>query len=260
MKRDADLNGNDEDVITTDPADAKVVLALEAKIRQLVGSGNRWLKEVSERPAAMSQLASARLGQGGRDAFDTAYRLTTAAHDHLRAMLPFLAPGLPALPQFALFTLLRGASEAGVVAAHLLDPAIAPRKRVARELAYRLENLRQQRPAQLDMAKAQATTAERAKRMIEEANQHYEERIAKLRDQAAAWSIETDAGTTTFDAESLRGKVMELHGWYLIPDDPGLGRVVYRYLSGQAHAYQWAQIRPSRSTPSAEPGVSRVRK
>jgi len=80
---------------------------------------------------------------GLRDSYSMAHLLLFSAEDHLRTILAIRDAG--PLPQFALYTLLRAASEAAVRSRYLLDASITETQRLARALNERLDNVIEQR-------------------------------------------------------------------------------------------------------------------
>jgi len=158
------------------------------------------------------------------------------------------------IPQYAMYSLIRAAGEAAVRAAYLLDPSLSESGRSPRMLAYRWENLLQ----------AVAATKLLGPREAAEAEKFLDERRDYLLANAARLGVEatTRGRELVFDGNSLQRWNVRLFRDFLIEgdkdDDRAHGELIYRYLSGQSHAYQWAQVRPSRGRPSSDPEVSLV--
>jgi len=198
-------------------------------------------------PAAPgSPSARARSGQTW-DAYELVGLFQYSGEDHLRAMLILFEGRL--LPTYALFTLLRAAAEAIVRCAYLLDPGITESQRLARALNVRLVNLIQQNKAAPDEV-LQAS------------------RVAYLEQRAADNGIvvfkSAKNNVVTHFSEPRRNEV-ELFARYVKPLEAGsgaeapVGKMLYRYLSGQVHSMLWVKLSQAESVSTDEPGMSSVK-
>lgn len=206
--------------------DRAVLQPVGDRLRRLVAiTTTNLVHDATYRPVADSRIDNAKKADLA-DAYDQANQRLVSAEDHLRSVLNLLAPEI-ILPQFSLFTLIRGAAVATVHARHLLDPTIDERIRLERGLSARLYNLKQQQKVRPDLQ-----------------GSHFNERVNNLRKRAAANGIKVErwpTDTVLFDT-------------YM----PGIGTTYFQYLSGYAHSLPWAQIRMSRAQPSADPNYRLV--
>ena len=116
----------------------RVMNLLELLLHTSRGALTDWVSP----PAPASRMGQA-FSAGLRDSYSMAHLLLFSAEDHLRTILAIRDAG--PLPQFALYTLLRAASEAAVRSRYLLDASITETQRLARALNERLDNVIEQR-------------------------------------------------------------------------------------------------------------------
>jgi hypothetical protein len=220
------------------PDDQRALQPVADMLDRLVAiSTTNLVHDAAYRPVPGSRLHAA-MSANLRDAYELAGQRLMSAEDHLRTVRVLLAPE-SLLPNFSLFTLIRGAAVATVHARHLLDPAIDELARLGRGLNVRLENLEQQQKVHPEV---QAD--------------HFQTRIAHLERRAIANGLQPIPNkkgvTIAFGAH--RYSDTELFEMYL----PGIGKTYFQYVSGYAHSLPWAQLPMSRAQPSDDPEVSLV--
>jgi hypothetical protein len=208
------------------PEDRAVLQPVADRLRHLIAiSTTNLVHDATYKPVADSRIDKAKKAKLA-DAFDQARQRLVSAEDHLRSVLILLAPDV-LLPQFSMFTLIRGAAVATVHARHLLDPTIDESTRLERGLSARLENLKQQKKVRPELQ-----------------GSHFNDRVKYLRKRAAGNGIKLERWPTdTF-----------LFDTYM----PGIGKLFFQYLSGYAHSFPWAQIPMRRAQPSDDPDYSLV--
>jgi hypothetical protein len=203
--------------------DRAVLQPVADRLRRLVATTTTNLvHDATYKPVADSRIDTATKAKL-QDAYELARQRLVSAEDHLRSILTLLAPDA-LLPQFSLFTLIRGAAVATVHARHLLDPNIDEGIRLKRGLSARLENLRQQQKVHPEVQ-----------------GSFYDDRTEHLRKRAATNGVELvrwPTDTELFDTHM-----------------PEVGKTYFQYLSGYAHSLPWAQTPISRAQPSDDPDI-----
>lgn len=172
------------------------------------------------------------------DTYEQARQRLVSAEDHFRTILSLLK-GQDPLPNFSLFTLVRGAAIPTVHARHLLDPTIDESTRLGRGLSARLVNLEQQQKVRPE---TQGT--------------HFEDRVENLRKRAennGITVIRNHNGVILGFGEQWPSDT-DLFETYV----PDVGKVYFQYLSGYAHSLTWAQLPIHRAQPSDDPDTSLV--
>jgi hypothetical protein len=187
---------------------------------------------VGEPPAPSSSRHTA-YANGYRDEFDIAGLALHAGEDHLRTLLAIFHAGM--LPSFALYTVLRGATEALARAMYLLDePSVAARR--AHALNVRLENL-------VEAAKVTKNRARLSARLQHLGNRAVGVGIAVIPSKGVP------AG---FGAARLPSRLQ------MVAEAVDNGEFLYRLMSGYGHAMQWALIELARAQSSEDPDVASV--
>ncbi len=204
------------------PEDRAVLQPVADRLKRLVAvTATNLVHDATYKSVDRSRIDSAKKADL-TDAYDQANQRLVSAEDHLRSVLYLLGPDVM-LPQFSLFTLIRGAAVATVHARHLLDPTIDEPARLARGLSARLENLRQQQKVHPELQ-----------------GSHFNDRVKNLRKRAAVNGVRVErwpTDTVLFDT--------------YMPE--GTGKTYFQYLSGYAHSFPWAQTRIGRAQPSDDP-------
>jgi hypothetical protein len=219
------------------PEEQRALSGIIADLDRVLDVSSRFIPEVvTPHPKKGSQISDAYIAKQ-RDAFEIARVLLLSAQDHLGAIAIIAKAGT--LPQFALYTLLRGAAEAVVRARHLLDvdPSLTSADRLGRALNERLRNVEE--AGKLDSASATYAT----------------KRVPHLESRAAALGINVvrNKKSEIIGFGTARPSILELFDRYL-----PAGKTVFRYLSAFAHSEPWALIPKERAKPSAEPGINIV--
>ncbi len=196
------------------------------RLRRLVAiSTTNLVHDATYKPVAGSRIDHAKKAKL-TDAYDQARQRLVSAEDHLRSVLILLAPDV-LLPQFSMFTLIRGAAVATVHARHLLDPIIDESVRLERGLSARQLNLEQLQKVHPEIQ-----------------GSHFDDRIEHLRKRANASGV----GLVRWPTDT----------WLFDTYMPEVGKLYFQYLSGYAHSLPWAQIPMSRAQPSDDPDYSLV--
>jgi hypothetical protein len=168
------------------------------------------------------------------DAYEHSRMRLDPAEDHFRTILTVLtAPD--ALPNFSLFTLVRGAAVPTMHARYLADPAIDETARLARGLSARLINLEQQQKVHPEVQ-----------------GDHFAKRVEHLRERAEHNGIEVvrnKNGAITGFGENWPSDTM-LSEMY-IP----VGKTFFQYVSGYGHSLPWAIYPTHRAQESDDPDV-----
>lgn len=151
-------------------ADAALLGPAVAKLERLLDASESFVTDAAETAVPGSPMDRARASRV-RDAYDSANALIFSAEDHLRAVVIIVKHG--PLPGFALYTLLRAASDAAVRAAYLLELSLTPAERLGRTLNERLDNLKEQR-----------------KFMVIDEDDHYGQSLEGLKSRATAHGVD----------------------------------------------------------------------
>ena len=192
------------------------------------------IHDATYKPVPDSRIGKAKKGEL-EDAYELARQRLVSAEDHLRSILTLLVAPNSLLPQFSLFTLIRGAALATVHARHLLDPAIDESTRLGRALSVRRVNLEQQQKVEPQVQ-----------------GSFFDDRVEHLRERAADNKIAV--------IRNRNGVILGFGEGWLSDTDlfdkymPGIGKTYFQYLSGYAHSLPWAQTPMSRAQPSEDAG------
>jgi hypothetical protein len=212
------------------PEDKAALQPVVARTTRLVAiTTTNLIHDATYKPVPDSRIDKARKAKL-EDAYELARQRLVSAEDHLRSILTLLAPD-SLLPQFSLFTLIRGAAVATIHARHLLDPAIDEGTRLSRGLSVRLVNLEQQQKVHPEIQ-----------------GSHFDDRVEHLRERAEDNGIAVNRNRKTAiigfgDGWPSDTDLFEMHM-------PGIGKTYFQYLSGYAHSLPWAQVPMSRAQPS----------
>jgi hypothetical protein len=220
--------------------DARLLALVTSRLDRLLHASERIVSDAVAKPVSGSLIATAS-GTDLRDAYGYVPAVMFSAEDHFRTILLVIKGGL--LPAYALYTLLRAAAEAILRCRHLLDPSITEVQRLARSLNERLHNLNEQNKVSPETLQG-----------------HYEERLARLQQQADAYGITV---RRRIRKDGLAGKILgfdepvkrdiDFFNTYL-----DSGSLAYRFLCGHAHSMTWVQLSKSRAIPSDDPGMALV--
>jgi hypothetical protein len=215
-------------------------------------STTRLVHNAIDEPVPDSLVGNAKKADLG-DAYDQARQRLNSAEDHFRTVLTVLTRS-DTLPNFSLFTLVRGAAVATVHARHLLDRTIDETTRLGRGLSARLQNQEQLRKVErgeddLDEEDVPADKvlspdeffAERVKHLQERATVNGIVPIHDRNDNIIGFGERWPSDTDLFDS-------------YM----PGIGKLYFQYLSGYAHSLPWAQLPMYRAQPTDDPKVKLV--
>lgn len=218
--------------------EARNYVATMAQLDAVLAASSELVSQVLDAPSVNSPMSIA-YQKMLRDPYEQAGLLWMSSEDHLRTILMILQSNL--LPMFSLYSLLRPAAEADVRMAFLLDRDINEQQRLARGLSVRFESLREQSKVKPDLAHFAERSAQIEKRATDNG-------IAAVRSNPKKGAPEI-----TGFGEALKNEV-DLFRTYHAGKD-----LLYRVLSSHIHARPWAWLDPDKATPTADPGVSRLK-
>jgi hypothetical protein len=187
------------------------------------------------------------------DAYDQARQRLVAAEDHLRTVLTVIKAERP-LPQYSVFTLVRGAALAIVHARYLLDPTIDETARMGRGLGARMVNVKH-----IHRAYSELDPPERPPHGHATWDDWLAERIDHFEKRAIANGV--PVGRSQQGAGPVYGFPDQWPSDIDLFDQqmPAVGSTYFRYLSGYVHSMPWTNLNVGRAQPSDEPGISLVR-
>jgi len=220
--------------------------------RLVVISTSDLIHDAIDKPVSDSVIGKAKAAKLS-DAYEQARQRLNSAEDHLRTVLTVITASTP-VPNFALFTLVRGAAIPIVHARYLLEPSIDETTRFGRGLSARLQNQEQLRkverdedePADMDLSADKPLSAD----------EFFVERVGHLhkRADASGVAVVPDRNGNVIGFGERWPSDTELFDFYM----PGIGKLYFQYLSGYAHSLPWAQLPMHRAEPPDDEGYRLV--
>ena len=251
----ANVGRQHTDLTTIDltPEDKAALQPVGDRLRTLVAvSTSNLVHDAIDEPVPDSVIGKVKAAKLS-DAYEQARQRLNSAEDHLRTVLTVITASTPA-PNFALFTLVRGAAIPIVHARHLLEPSIDETTRFGRGLSARLENQEQLRKVERGEAEPADTDVPADESLS--ADEFFVGRVGHLRERAEANGVAAvpDRNGDVIGFGERWPSDTELFDLYM----PGIGKLYFQYLSGYAHSLPWAQIPMHRAGPPDEEGYRLV--